>query len=85
MTPVNITPTEAKKLVDAGALLVDIREPDEYLREHIPGARLVAISSRRAAPRDDHVDVSRDIVLLYKPFTLEELAQTLREALDQRS
>lgn len=44
MTPVNITPTEAKKLVDAGALLVDIREPDEHVREHIPGAKLIPLS-----------------------------------------
>ncbi|MCB1481639.1 MAG: rhodanese family protein [Rhodobiaceae bacterium] len=44
MTPVNITPADAKKLVDAGALLVDIREPDEHAREHIPGAKLIPLS-----------------------------------------
>ena len=44
MTPVNITATDAKKLIDAGALLVDIREQDEHAREHIPGSRLIPLS-----------------------------------------
>lgn len=39
-----ITPTEAKRLLDAGATLVDIREADEHARERIPGARTVPLS-----------------------------------------
>tara|TARA_R110002167_G_scaffold31007_4_gene102280 strand:+ start:843 stop:1403 length:561 start_codon:yes stop_codon:yes gene_type:complete len=40
-----ISPREAKTLVDSGkALLFDIREADEYAREHIVGARLVPLS-----------------------------------------
>jgi rhodanese-related sulfurtransferase len=34
-----ITPTEAKRLLDEGAMLVDVRAPDEHARERIPGAR----------------------------------------------
>jgi rhodanese-related sulfurtransferase len=34
-----ITPTEAKRLLDEGAMLVDVRGPDEHARERIPGAR----------------------------------------------
>lgn len=34
---------KARELVDRGATLVDIREPDEYAREHIPGARNVPV------------------------------------------
>lgn len=34
-----ITPTEAKRLLDEGAMLVDVRGPDEYAHERIPGAR----------------------------------------------
>ena len=34
-----ISPSRAAELVRAGAVLVDIREADEYAREHIPGAR----------------------------------------------
>jgi rhodanese-related sulfurtransferase len=33
------TPSQAKSLIDKGALLIDIRGPDEHAREWIPGAR----------------------------------------------
>lgn len=35
----HITAAEAKKLVDQGAVLVDVREANEYRGENIPGAR----------------------------------------------
>ncbi|HWK75630.1 MAG TPA: rhodanese-like domain-containing protein, partial [Povalibacter sp.] len=35
---------DAKRLIDAGALLIDIREPDEFAREHIPHARSQPVS-----------------------------------------
>lgn len=44
MMPVTISPAEARRLMDAGAVLVDIREPDEHARERIPGAKLVPLS-----------------------------------------
>lgn len=34
----------AKRLIDDGAVLVDIREADEHAREHVPGARHQAMS-----------------------------------------
>jgi rhodanese-related sulfurtransferase len=34
-----ISPAEARRRIDAGAVLVDIRDADEYAREHIPCAR----------------------------------------------
>jgi rhodanese-related sulfurtransferase len=33
-----ISPAEAKRLIDQGATLIDIRGPDEFARERIPGA-----------------------------------------------
>lgn len=39
-----LRPTEAKRLLDQGALLVDIREADEHARENIPGAHLMPLS-----------------------------------------
>jgi rhodanese-related sulfurtransferase len=33
-----ISPAEAKRLIDQGATLIDIRGPDEHARERIPGA-----------------------------------------------
>lgn len=41
-----IDATELKRRLDAGeALLIDIREPSEFAREHILGARLVPLSA----------------------------------------
>ena len=37
--PQTISPAEAKRRIDAGAMLIDIRSPDEYARAHIPCAR----------------------------------------------
>ncbi|MBN3136938.1 rhodanese family protein [Pectobacterium punjabense] len=39
-TPLAISPTQAHQLVDEGAILIDIRQPEEYAREHIAQARL---------------------------------------------
>lgn len=39
-----ISPQEARRLIEAGAVLVDIREADEHAREHIPQARSVPVS-----------------------------------------
>lgn len=35
----HINATEAKRLVDDGAILIDVREHGEYAAENIPGAR----------------------------------------------
>lgn len=39
-----IKPSEARRLLDGGALMIDIREPDEHAREKIPGARHLPLS-----------------------------------------
>jgi len=39
-----IKPAEARRLLDGGALLIDIRESDEHARENIPGARHLPLS-----------------------------------------
>lgn len=44
MTLPVISAVEAKKLLDQGALLVDIREADEHARERIEGARHLPLS-----------------------------------------
>lgn len=42
MTPV--TPAEARRLIQSGARLVDIRDADEHAREHIPGAANIPVA-----------------------------------------
>jgi rhodanese-related sulfurtransferase len=39
-----IKPSEARRLLDSGAVLIDIREADEHAREKIPGARHLPLS-----------------------------------------
>ena len=38
MTLASLSPEEAERLIVDGAVLIDIRDPDEHAREHIPGA-----------------------------------------------
>jgi rhodanese-related sulfurtransferase len=40
----SISPQDAKRLIDDGATLIDVREADEHARERIPGARNIALS-----------------------------------------
>lgn len=46
----HITAAEAKRLVDQGAVLVDVREVNEYAGENIPGARNEPLSSIGRTP-----------------------------------
>lgn len=46
----SLTPQDAKKLVEQGAVLVDIREADEHARERIPGAQHHALSLIEKTP-----------------------------------
>ena len=48
----HISAKDARKLVDDGALLIDIREQNEYAAENIPGARNHPLS-RMGAPLND--------------------------------
>ena len=56
-----VGPRAAKALVDAGALLLDVREPDEWCTEHAPTAMLLPVGRVRARehelPRDRRVVV----------------------------
>ena len=45
MTIGTISPREAQTLVAQGAKLIDIRDADEYLHEHIPEAHLAPLSA----------------------------------------
>ncbi len=49
MTLPTISADKAKRLLDEGAILVDIREADEHAREKIVGARHLPVSSLEGA------------------------------------
>lgn len=57
----NITPERAKKMVEDGAVLIDIREANEHRAENIPGARHVALSQISRS----HPVQEGDTVLIY--------------------
>jgi rhodanese-related sulfurtransferase len=44
MTLPTVTPERAKRLIEEGAILIDLREADEHARERIPGAHHLALS-----------------------------------------
>ncbi len=46
-----VMPERAQALIEAGADLVDVREPVEYAAGHIPKARLVPLNTFLARPR----------------------------------
>jgi rhodanese-related sulfurtransferase len=40
---VEIGPEEAQRLIETGAVVVDVRQPDEWQAGHIPSARLIPL------------------------------------------
>ncbi|AWP35283.1 rhodanese family protein [Pantoea vagans] len=51
MSPESVAPEKAKKLIEQGALLLDIRDTSEYLREHISGARSFTLTDIQAGKK----------------------------------
>ena len=43
----NVNVQQAQALADSGVIIVDVRDPKEWARGHIAGARLVTLSSIR--------------------------------------
>lgn len=56
-----VTPERAKKMMEDGAVLIDIREANEYARENVPGARHHALSQLDAR----HPAQEGDTVLIF--------------------
>ena len=54
-----ISPQQANALITEGATLIDIRDTDEYAREHIPLARSVPLDTLPAGlqtkPGETHI------------------------------
>ena len=47
----SLTPQQAQELIAIGEVdIVDVREPTEWARGHLPGARLVPLDRLRASP-----------------------------------
>lgn len=61
MTIGTISPREAQTLLAQGAKLIDIRDADEYLREHIPQAHLAPLSALDQGSLPDNLRAGRII------------------------
>ena len=68
MTLKAIPAARAKELVEGGALLVDIREADEFRREHIAGARARPLSTLHNLD----VEPGRTVVFSVQPSGCEK-------------
>lgn len=61
-TAAEINVQEAYQLREEGAFILDVREPDEWVEHHIPGATLIPLGE--LASRVDEVPRDREIVVV---------------------
>lgn len=74
-----VTPVEAKHLADAGAMLVDVREENEWAVARIPGARLLPMSRIE----DWYVDLPRDTTIVFYCRTGNRSGRVVRALVEQ--
>jgi rhodanese-related sulfurtransferase len=48
---VRVAPQEARVLIADGAIVIDVRQPEEFAQGRVPGARLVPLAELLADPR----------------------------------
>ncbi len=60
--PAEISPTDAAAKRDAGAFLLDVREPSEWASFHVPGATLIPLGQLPA--RLSEVPKGKDVVVM---------------------
>jgi rhodanese-related sulfurtransferase len=60
--PLEISPAEVAAGRDAGAFILDVREPDEWDEYHIPGATLIPLG--QLAARADELPSGREIIVV---------------------
>jgi rhodanese-related sulfurtransferase len=60
--PAEVSVDEASQLRDAGAFILDVRQPDEWVAGHIPDATLIPLGE--LASRVSDVPANRQIVVV---------------------
>ena len=60
--PLEISVSEAASMRDAGAFVLDVREPEEWNESHIPGATLIPLG--QLASRVNEVPKDQEIVVM---------------------
>ncbi|AXS40896.1 rhodanese family protein [Breoghania sp. L-A4] len=81
MSLTSITPQQARDLHGRGALLIDVREPGEFAREHIPGAQLHPLS-RLKTLRPDTGNAEIVVFMCQSGMRTGAAAGNLKSAID---
>ena len=78
--PAELEPVEARRLIEGGQVqIIDVRDPWEYERDHIPGARLVPLAQLGA--RLEEIDPERPLLMVCEVGERSRLAaEFLHEA-----
>lgn len=74
-----VDPKEAADKVDSGALLIDVREPNEWQYAHIPGGELKPMSTIN----DWYADLPRDRTIVFYCRTGRRSDQVVRALIEQ--
>ena len=72
--PPLVSPQEAQKRVAAGALLIDVREPDEWQKMHVAASTLIPLGD--VSSRLDEIPKDRDVILICRSGRRSGAAQT---------
>lgn len=60
--PPLVSPQDAQKRVAAGALLIDVREQDEWEKMHVAASKLIPLGD--VSNRLDEIPKDRDVILI---------------------
>jgi rhodanese-related sulfurtransferase len=73
--PAEISAAEASAKRDAGAFVLDVREPDEWKESHIPGSTLIALGELEA--RVEEVPRDREVIVVCRSGNRSRAGRTI--------
>jgi rhodanese-related sulfurtransferase len=73
--PAEISAAEASAKRDAGAFVLDVREPDEWKESHIPGSTLIPLGELAARVKD--VPRDREVIVVCRSGNRSRTGRTL--------
>jgi rhodanese-related sulfurtransferase len=73
--PAEISAAEASAKRDAGAFVLDVREPDEWNESHIPGSTLIALGG--LAARVEDVPRDREVIVVCRSGNRSRVGRTI--------
>lgn len=74
-----LSPAEAWKKIEKGAMLVDVRTPDEYRSGHIEGAKNIPLDQIKSKPEGLGLEPEKEMVLYCRSGHRAGLAEAILE------